>query len=151
MPGYQGWGATPAPGYGYGTPTGGPVPYGGWPASAAQWGPGYPAPGYPPYGTRRLTFMMTVFFGPFFRALKMYYNYSSSSAFRRSSTTLPELELERSAATARRRTSASGTYASNERGSSTATTCCSSSCRWVYVSVECVLKGERVFLDLCNI
>ncbi|XKL69018.1 hypothetical protein PGB90_006787 [Kerria lacca] len=49
MQNYQGWGATPAAGYGYGTPSGGPVPYGGW-GGPPQWGPGYPGPGYPPYG-----------------------------------------------------------------------------------------------------
>lgn len=53
MQNYQGWGAAPAPGYGYGAPPGAPVPYGGWggPPPTPQWGPGYPTPGYTPYGT----------------------------------------------------------------------------------------------------
>ncbi|XP_065223095.1 heterogeneous nuclear ribonucleoprotein 27C-like isoform X4 [Planococcus citri] len=51
MQNYQGWGAAPAPGYGYGAPPGAPVPYGGWggPPPTPQWGPGYPTPGYTPY------------------------------------------------------------------------------------------------------
>jgi len=60
MPNYQGWGAPQTTGYAYGAPPGAPVPYGGWGGPPPQWGPGYPSPGFPPYGAFVCTHILKI-------------------------------------------------------------------------------------------